>query len=92
MGDEAELLREMIADRDVRIATVKRKMEGLDEKDQRLHQGLDEVQIILAEERIAYATTKTELLQDKCRATERLFQLQHDLEAQGASLLRCAAL
>jgi len=85
-------LREMVADRDVHIATVKRKTEELDEKDHRLRQGLDDVQRILADERIAYATTKTELLQDKCRATERLFQLQHDLEAQGASLHTFAGL
>jgi hypothetical protein len=56
MGDEAELLREMVADREHRIVLIHHKKEEQIEKEERLHRELDEVQQLTTNQKIDCCT------------------------------------
>jgi hypothetical protein len=92
-ADEADILREMIADREHRIVLIKHKNEEQLEKEERLNRELDEVQQLTTNQKIDRATDRTRLLHDKQRAQKRLESMQRDLQQQSSSLQAygCAA-
>ena len=87
---EAQLLRDMIADRDRRITMVKQKTKDLDAKEQRLLDELDQSVELSAREQITYQTEKTRMLGTKQQALENLGQVRENLAQQGSSLVTYA--
>ena len=83
---EAELLRDMIADREQRIATVKRKTDQLNEKEIRMSKELEEVGQQNMESQIHLQTEKTRLLHSRQTSLQQLEAMQRDLRQQGSSL------
>mmetsp|Transcript_5294 Transcript_5294/g.14874 ORF Transcript_5294/g.14874 Transcript_5294/m.14874 type:complete len:391 (+) Transcript_5294:157-1329(+) len=83
---EAELLREMITDRDRRIVLVRQKTHDLDNKEQRLLDDLDEATEASARENITYETEKSQLVQQYQQAQEQLTHMQQDMQNQASSL------
>eukprot|EP00522_Entomoneis_paludosa_P015515 CAMPEP_0172446212 /NCGR_PEP_ID=MMETSP1065-20121228/5855_1 /TAXON_ID=265537 /ORGANISM="Amphiprora paludosa, Strain CCMP125" /LENGTH=462 /DNA_ID=CAMNT_0013197271 /DNA_START=179 /DNA_END=1567 /DNA_ORIENTATION=- len=89
---EAELLRDMIADRDRRIALVKQKTADLDSKEQRLLDDLDAATESSARENIAYESERNRMVQHNTQANEQLAAMQLDLQNQASSLATYANL
>lgn len=83
---EAELLKEMIDDREQCIAKIKRKSEEQLEKETRLKHELDEVQEKSTSQKIEYQTVKADLLHKRQQVTEKLEAVQRSLQEQGNSI------
>jgi hypothetical protein len=83
---EVQLLKEMIDDREQRIAVVKRKTDEQAEKEKRLRDELNEVHAKNNSQKDANRTEKTNLLQQKQSVETKLSDMSRDLQQQGASL------
>ena len=86
MSEEAELLREMVADREHRIKLIQLKTEEQLQKEERLHRELGQVQELTVDQKIGRQTEKTTLLHARQTAQQRLEAMQRDLQQQGSSL------
>ena len=83
---EAQILQDMILDRDRRIALLERKAVDQKSKAERLANELEEVHFRHADAKIARQGDKTRCLHEKATADQRLEELQVDLQQQGSSL------
>ena len=86
MSEEAQLLREMILDREQRIALIQLKSKEQLKKEERLRSELDQVNEQSMNNKITYQTEKTRLLHGRATAEERLEDMQRNLRQQGQSL------
>ena len=83
---EAEILKEMIEDREQCITMIQRKSEEQSTKESRLRQDLDEVQEKNTTQKIQLHSEKTTLLHKKQQVSEQLESLQRSLQEQGNSI------
>jgi murein L,D-transpeptidase YcbB/YkuD len=83
---EAELLRGMISDREVRIAKINRKTAEQHEKVQRTAKDLEEVSEQNLKTSLELQSEKTRLLRTRQEAVESLHRMHGDLQRQGLSL------
>lgn len=86
MGEEADILRDMIADRDKRMEKIKRKTEEQQGKEIVLSKQLEEVGTQVRTQSSEHEKEKRVLLKDFRKVTEKLDAMQRDFRQQGASL------
>jgi hypothetical protein len=83
---EAELLRGMIADREVRMEKIKRKIEEVAERYVLLCQQLEAVSAQVAQQTATISSERAALMRQYKTVVDKLDQLQRDFRQQGASL------
>jgi len=88
---ERELLRDMIQDRDRRIASIRRKMEIQEEKMSRFKRELALIKERRMISEIAHIEQLTQLMEDKERGEKALDRLQQDLKKQQGDSLQLYA-
>jgi len=86
MGEEADILRDMISDRDKRIEKIKRKTEEQRDKELVLSKQLEEIGGQVRTQLAQHDKEKKELLKDYKKVAEKLGNMQRDFMQQGASL------
>ena len=86
MGEEADILRDMISDRDKRIEKIKRKTEEQKAKEIVMSRQLEEVGTQGRKESDERQKEKNELLKEFRKVSEKLGSMQRDFLQQGASL------
>ena len=86
MSEEAELLRDMILDRDARIVRIQQKIEQLAVKEEKLKEELAQAAETNSQQIIQQQTVKTELLHDQQRVRQELQHLHKHLQRQNESL------
>jgi hypothetical protein len=83
---EAELLREMIADRDKRIEKVQRKMDEQKERENQLGKELEQIRQQSFQQKEQHRQEQKEIIREYKISLEKLSSLQHDFEHQRKSL------
>jgi DNA repair exonuclease SbcCD ATPase subunit len=83
---EAQLLRDMISDRDKRIEKIRRKNEEFQELELKLSRDLHAVATQAKEQRVRVSKEKAKLAKENEQATAKLEALLSDFRKQGASL------
>jgi hypothetical protein len=85
-GEEADILRTMVQDRDQRILLIQRQTQEQVDKESRLEQELDGVNMETNRFKIAHQTEKTRLLHSFQSTSSRLESVQRDLQQQTVTL------
>lgn len=88
---EKELLTQMIADRDRRIATIRRKMEEQDKKMIKFKDELNEIKSRRETSEMDHMTELTTLMEEKEKSERVLGRLQQDLQKQQGDSLQLYA-